>query len=250
MRKVLLAMGLMLAMPLFAASPKDAEPLRTKARVESAPQQFSLVYDLYRNGQKLGQVTDTLSRTGNRYTLVSETRATGALKLLWPGNIRLESQGEVSRQGLRPLQFQHARSDAPHKLASARLDWKQRGITYQYKGETRQVSGLRDGAQDQLSQLYQFMFAASVPADYSLQVVSGRDLNDYQYARSDGGALDTPLGTLTTQQYQRVTQQAGDKSVTVWVAPARHNLPVQVRVIDDGVTLEQRLVRMSNTKEK
>jgi len=31
----------------------------------------------------------------------------------------------------------------------------------------------------------------------------------------------------------------------VWVAPARQNLPVQIRVFEDGVTLEQRLVSAS-----
>ncbi len=209
------------------------------------PRQVDVVYDLYRNGHKLGQVTDTLARSGNRYTLASEARATGPLKVLWPGNIRLESTGQVTPQGLRPTRFSHARSDAPHKLATASLDWKQRSITYQYKGETWQVNGLQKGAQDQLSQLYQFMFAPALPGDYGQQVVSGRDLNDYRFARSDGGTLQTPLGALATQQYQRVTQKPDEKSITVWVAPARGNLPVQVRVVEDGVTLEQRLVRAS-----
>lgn len=211
----------------------------------AGPSQMSLLYDLYRNGQKLGQVTDTFTRNGSRYTLVSETRATGPLKLLWPGNIRLESVGMVTSQGLRPTQFQHARSDAPNKLATARLDWKQRSIDYSYKGESHQVTGLQNGAQDQLSQLYQFMFLPRQPVDYGLQVVSGRDLNDYRYARSEGGAIQTPLGALATQQYQRITDKPDEKAVTVWVAPARNNLPVQVRVSEDGVTLEQRLVRAS-----
>jgi hypothetical protein len=206
---------------------------------------MSLVYDLYRNGHKLGQVTDTFVRSGNRYTLTSETRASGPLKILWPGNIRLESTGVVTPQGLRPNQFQHARSDAPHKLATARLDWKQRSIAWQYQGEAWRVNGLQNGAQDQLSQLYQFMFAPRLPADYSLQVVSGRDLNEYRYARSEGGALQTPLGSLATQQYQRITQKPDEKDITVWVAPARDNLPVQIRVSEDGVTLEQRLVSAS-----
>jgi len=225
---------LLLAASLFAATAQAA-----------APQQMSLVYDLYRNGHKLGQVTDTFTRNGTRYTLTSETRASGPLKMLWPGTIRLESTGDVTRQGLRPLQFQHARSDAPHKLATARLDWKQRSIAYQYKGESWQVNGLQTGAQDQLSQLYQFMFAPRLPTDFSLQVVSGRDLNDYRYARSDGGAIQTPLGALATQRYQRITQKPDEKVITVWVAPARNNLPVQVRVSEDGVTLEQRLVSAS-----
>ena len=225
---------LLLAFGLFAAAAQAA-----------APQEMSLEYDLYRNGLKLGQVTDTFTRSGDRYTLTSETRASGPLKALWPGSIRLESTGDVTRQGLRPEQFLHARSDSPHKLARARLDWKQRSIAWQYKGESWTADGLLDGAQDQLSQVYQFMFAPALPADYSLQVVSGRDLNDYRYARSEGGAIETPLGSLVTQQYQRITRQADEKAVTVWIAPERNNLPVQIRVSEDGVTLEQRLVRAS-----
>ena len=225
---------LLLAVSLLAATAQAAPP-----------QQMSVVYDLYRNGHKLGQVTDTFTRSGNRYTLTSETRASGSLKMLWPGNIRLESTGLVTPQGLRPTRFQHARSDAPHKLATARLDWKRRSIVWQYKGKSWTVDGLQQGAQDQLSQVYQFMFAPGLPADFSLQVVSGRDLNDYRYARSDGGAIQTPLGSLAALQYQRITQKPDEKAVTVWVAPARGNLPVKIRVSEDGVTLEQRLVRAS-----
>lgn len=216
--------------------------LFTAAVHAAPPRQMSLVYDLYRNGQKLGQVTDTFTRSGDRYTLTSETRARGALQILWPGTIRLESTGAVTRQGLRPEKFEHARSDAPHKLATARLDWKQHRIAYHYKGESRQVNGLRSGAQDQLSQLYQFMFAPRTAADYRLQVVSGRDLNEYRYRRKAGDTIETPLGALATQQYQRITQKPDEKAITVWVAPTRANLPVQVRVTEDGVTLEQRLV--------
>lgn len=225
---------LLLTATLFAATAQAA-----------VPQQMSVVYDLYRNGHKLGQVTDTFTRSGNRYTLVSETRATGPLKILWPGNIRLESTGLVTPDGLRPTQFQHARSDAPHKLATARLDWTQRSIVYQYKGESWTVEGLLNGAQDQLSQMYQFMFVPRLPVDFSLQVVSGRDLNDYRYARSDGGAIQTPLGALSTQQYERIGQKPDEKAITVWIAPARNNLPVQIRVREDGATLEQRLVSAS-----
>jgi hypothetical protein len=210
-----------------------------------APRQMDLAYDLYHNGLKLGEVVDSFTRNGSHYTLVSEIRATGPLKMVWPGNIRLESTGDVTPEGLRPTRFQHARSDAPHKLATARLDWRQGSVAYQYRGESWQVDGLQSGAQDQLSQLYHFMFASSLPGEYRLQVVSGRKLNDYHYVRHDGGAIATPLGDLTTQRYQRVTEKPDDKAISVWLAPGHSNLPVQIRVREDGVTVEQRLVRVS-----
>ena len=242
---------LLLAASLFAASAqaalKDSDSLPAKAGVKShAPQQMSLVYDLYRNGHKLGRVTDTFTRSGTRYTLTSETSATGPLKALWPGNIRLESTGEVTRKGLRPTQFQHARSDAPHKLATARLDWKQGLIAWQYKGEKRQQNGLKAGTQDQLSQLYQFMFLPALPTDLTQQVVSGKKVNDYRYARRDGGTLQVPAGAFATQVFERIRGPGDDKDITVWVAPARGNLPVQIRVTEDKVTLEQRLVSVTS----
>jgi len=224
-----------------------ASLLATSAQA-APPQQMSLVYDLYRNGQKLGQVTDAFTRTGSRYTLTSETRATGPLKMLWPGNIRLESTGEVTEDGLRPIQFQHARSDAPHKLATARLDWKQGLIAYQYKGRSWQVNGLKAGTQDQLSQLYQFMFLPALPKEIALQVTSGKKLNDYLYTRRDGGSIRVPAGQFAVQQFVRVRDPGDEKAITVWVAPGRDNLPVQVRVTEDNVTLEQRLVSVT-TKE-
>jgi hypothetical protein len=225
---------LLLATSLFAAATQAAGPAH-----------MTVVYDLYRNGLKLGQVTDTFSRAGDRYTLTSEARAIGPLKLLWSGNLQLESTGVVTPQGLRPSQFKHGRSDAPGKLATARLDWTQHSIAYQYKGRSWQVTGLEEGAQDQLSQLYQFMFAPPQPAEFGFQVVSGRKLNDYHFANSDGGVMQTPLGPLATRVYQRVMQQSDEKSITVWVAPARNNLPVKIRVSEDGVTLEQRLLSAS-----
>jgi len=242
---LLLTIGLFGATAQAAQKSVDLPEAQARAVSNVSPQHVNVVYDLYRNGQKLGQVSDTFTRSGTRYTLISEARASGPLKMLWPGSIRLESTGVVTPQGLRPTQFQHARSDAPHKLATARFDWTQRSIAYQYRGEARQLNGLQDGAQDQLSQLYQFLFVPSLPDDFSLQVVSGRDLNEYRYAKSDGGAIQTPLGALSTQQFERIAHRPDQKAITVWIAPAHNNLPVQIRVREDGVTIEQRLVSAS-----
>lgn len=211
----------------------------------AAPQRMEAVYDLYRNGQKLGSVTDHFTRTGKSYQIVSETRATGSLKMLWPGTIRLESKGEVLKTGLRPRSFVHARSDKPNKTAQALLDWPKRTIRFQYKGEQREESGLRDNTQDSLSQLYQFTFLPRLPPNYSLDVVSGKNRNDYRYAQRDGGVLEVPAGQFAVREFSRIQSPDDDKSITVWIAPARNNFPVQIRVVEEGTTLEQRLVKLT-----
>lgn len=211
----------------------------------ASPQRMEAVYDLYRNGQKLGSVTDQFTRSGKNYQIVSETRATGSLKMLWPGTIRLESKGEVLRTGLRPLSFTHARSDKPQKTSQAVLEWGKRAIRFRYKGEEREESGLRDNTQDSLSQLYQFTFLPRLPTDYSLDVVSGKNRNDYRYAQRDSGKLDVPAGRFAVREFSRILSPDDDKAITVWVAPERNNFPVQIRVVEDGATLEQRLVRLT-----
>lgn len=211
---------------------------------QASPQAFSLEYEVIRNGVRLGSVSDTFSRDGGRYRLTSETQAERAFKLIMPGTVRFESSGRISAAGLQPLQFQHTRSDAPGKTATATFDWEQKQIHLQYKGQARQHE-LRAGAQDQLSAPYQFAFMRHLPPELALQVASGKSIKDYHYLLSPGGVVDTPAGRFATQLYQRVGHAADDKSVSIWVAPALHNLPVQVRISESGETIEQRLTRSS-----
>jgi hypothetical protein len=211
------------------------------------PMQMNAVYDLYRNGQKLGSVSDTFTRSGKHYRIDSVTRAEGPLKLLWPGTISMLSEGSIDADGLRPATFVHARSDKPKMTARASFDWEAHSVRLEYKGKTREQPDLAAHTQDQLSQLYQFVFMASLPSELTLDVASGKSINTYHYRRSDGGKLSVPAGEFAVQKFERVTGPGDDKAVTVWIATARNNFPVQVRVVDDDATLEQRLVRLSIT---
>jgi hypothetical protein len=213
------------------------------AAAQAAPDRISLEYEVIRNGLRLGTVTDTFTRNGNQYLLVSETRAADGFRIFMPGIVRFESRGNVTTEGLQPLQFQHIRSDAPNKLATATFDWDKHQVRHQYKGNSKLHENLLAGSQDQLSVLYQFAFMSPLPAEYELEVASGKSIKKHRYLGSDGGVVATPAGPFATRLYQRVGHAADDKSVSVWIAPARHNLPVQVSISQDGVTVEQRLVR-------
>lgn len=212
--------------------------------VQAAPQQFSMEYEIIRNGLKLGTVSDSFTRDGGQYRLTSETQAISAFKLLMPGGVRFESSGKLGAAGLQPLQFRHLRSDVPAKSATVTFDWEQGQVRHQYKGQTKQYE-LREHAQDQLSGIYQFAFMGQLPQELAFQVSGGRSTKDYRYVRSPGGIVETPAGRYATHLYQRVGQAADDKSVSIWIAPALNNLPVKVRISEDGETIEQRLLRSS-----
>ena len=231
---------------LRTALPRFVLPLAlaaSSALANAAPSQIETVYDLYRNGLKLGQVIDRMTVDKQRYTLTSESRVSGALRILWSGTVRLESTGDISPAGLRPIRFTSRRSDKPRNDALATFDWNSRSVSFSYRGETRSETGLTAGAQDQLSQVYQFAYMKSLPDKLAFQLVNGRETLDYRYLARPGESFDTPLGKLATRHYERVGQRANEKRVDVWIAPAKYNLPVRVIVVDDeGVTMEQQLV--------
>jgi len=115
------------------------------AAAQAAPDRISLEYEVIRNGLRLGTVTDTFTRDGNQYLLVSETRAADGFRIFMPGIVRFESRGNVTAEGLQPLQFQHIRSDAPNKLATATFDWDKHQVRHQYKGNSKLHENLLAG---------------------------------------------------------------------------------------------------------
>jgi hypothetical protein len=239
--------ALTLGTTLASVTPAHAAATNAQSApaLSARPTRIKAVYDLYRNGQKLGQVNDALRVEGDRYTLESVATPSGPLALIWRGTLRSESAGTLTAQGLRPSRYVQRRSDRPARDAEVEFDWKARALDYDARGKRWRDTGLADGAQDQISQLYQFAYLARQPGDFALQVVGAKKAQDYRYVARNGGTLDTPLGAFATRHYARVANADDDKSVDVWIARGLHHLPLRVRIVEDGVTLEQRLVSLA-----
>ncbi|MGO9445808.1 MAG: DUF3108 domain-containing protein [Thiobacillaceae bacterium] len=227
MKRVLLATLIALLVPL--AGPCQAEMSN-----------FTAVYSMGRNGLEIGQVTDVFRLTGSHYVLVSESRATGPWKLLLPGSIRLESRGTVSNNSLEPSFYLHTRSDNSAKFDEAKLDWNTGEITLTHNGNVSQVK-LAPGTEDNLSQLYVFLFMQTLPAQIVMPVVTGKHVDEYQYRQFPASALTTPAGKFDVVEYRRqgVTDE---KAISVWVSRTVPHLPVQIRISEDGVSVEHRLI--------
>lgn len=204
-----------------------------------AASSFTTTYSLVRNGIELGQVTDMFRVAGGQYSLISETRAAGALRFVLPGSIRLESHGSIANNNLAPTLYRRIRNDNPKKSEKVEFDWKARMLTLTHNNQVRQTP-LAAGTQDNLSQLYSFLYLPSLPDKLALPIANGKDVDTYRYNQYPSPPLTTPAGKFEVVEYRR-DAAPGEKAVSVWINRNPPHLPVQVRVIDDGVRMEQKL---------
>lgn len=200
---------------------------------------FTAVYSLARNGIEMGQVTDAFRRTGERYSVVSESRATGPLKFVLSGTNRLESHGIISSNNLTPTFYRRLRSDNPKKSDQVEFDWKSMRLTLRHNNLVRQDT-LSPGTQDNLSQLYLFLFLPSLPDQLVVPIANGKDVDVYRYNQYPASTITTPAGTFDVVEYRR-DAAPGQKAISVWISRDPPHLPIQIRVVQEGVRVEQKL---------
>ena len=207
-------------------------------------QRVNATYNFYKSGQEVGVVTETFSRTGNRYEILSETKAIGIFALFAKGNIKLISRGEITKDGLRPLHFEHHRGSNPDKLIVADFDWNKQTLTMRYDGKTETMS-LVPGTQDRISRLYQFMFIPPKDKTLAFPMTNGRNIDQYQYLLTDQEQLKTPAGTFKTKHY--VQQHKSDEDgAEMWLASNMRFFPVLIIIKEkDGGNLEQQLTQLT-----
>ena len=208
----------------------------------AAGSDFTAVYSLARNGMEVAEVTDVFRKTAERYSLVSETRATGPLKFILSGTNRLESQGTIANNTLAPSMYRRVRSDNPKKTDQVEFDWKAMLLTLKHNTLVRQEP-LAAGTQDNLSQLYSFLYLPSLPEHLSVPVANGKDVDVYRYKQYPASAMTTPAGTFAVVEYRR-DAAADQKAISVWISRDPPHLPIQVRVTEDGVRVEQKLTQI------
>ena len=214
--------------------------LASFAAQAAPPTKISATYRVMKSGQLVGKVTESFEQTGKRYRIESTTTATGIYALFAKGNIRLISEGEVTRNGLRPVHFEHHRGSDAAKLIVADFDWEKRTVSHKYDGKI-ETDALEDGVQDRISQHYQFMFQPPKQTDFDIHLSTGRKLNLYNYRVVGEENTQTPIGLIKTVHIAKQRTQDED-GIDLWLAKSRHYFPVRI-VFDekDGGKLEQQV---------
>ena len=168
--------ALLLCAPVYAAPPTGVQAS----------------YEVFSGGLKVGQMNEIYRRNGDHYTLTSTTTPVGLLAMFKPEKIFFTSSGLITKQGLRPLNFEDKREGNPARSSQAEFDWATQQLTL-IRQSQRTPLALPEGTQDRLSAMYQFMFLKN-DSTLDFSMTNGNKLDTYHYAAGAQQKVDTPAG--------------------------------------------------------
>jgi hypothetical protein len=205
------------------------------------PRKVEIAYDLLASGVPIGAATVRLEWGEGSYRIVEQVRGRGAFAR--KGDGERTSRGTVTREGLRPLEFEDRRTG--RDTARARFDWRAKAVTLQYRGDPRKEA-LPAGAQDALSLLFSFAFRPPAAQALGVHVADGRRLAAYTYRNAGRERVKTPSGEFDAIRLVKQKDSPEDGGAELWLAADRHHLPVRSLLTDrHGVRLELAATRLT-----
>lgn len=210
---------------------------------DALPKNIQLTYQVTKNGQPFATVRESFTVIGNSYKIESATKGIGVYALF--GVRQLESEGEVTPAGLKPLKFElHQGNDEKRALLTT-FDWQNNQLKMLVKGKEK-TAQLVAGTQDLASFAYQFMFNPTMLKDaIAIDLTTGKKLNHYQYAVAQESldVMEKAIQTyhLTPAKNDGLTGETKE----LWLSTAHYYLPVKILIVDEyGQKLEQTLTEI------
>ncbi|MCB1758805.1 MAG: DUF3108 domain-containing protein [Gammaproteobacteria bacterium] len=198
-----------------------------------APQQlrsFSAEYSLSSDYLELGRVKVELrldSTGGYRYSAL--TMPVGLTAVLRRDEISEVSSGRVQSNRIVPERYRyHHQGDDRLRLVELTFDWQQGRVTNSSSG-SRWSMGVPHGTQDKFSQRLALMLAvAEGRQSVELPVADGGRTKTYHFQLLGEEMVDVEAGRYQTLKLER-SKDDRPSSVSLWLAPSLHYLPVMVK---------------------
>ncbi len=108
-----------------------------KFPVQALPADISITYALT-SPLANARAVYNWKREGDSYTITGEAEAEGLFALFLEGQLRQESRGKVTAEGLRPERFTETKPDTPRE--GLEFDWAARKVTFD-RGDQRKSAG-------------------------------------------------------------------------------------------------------------
>ncbi|MGQ5522858.1 DUF3108 domain-containing protein [Chitinimonas sp. PSY-7] len=181
------------------------------------PSQAKIIYKAILGGFPVGEATQNWTLNNGQYELNTEIKP-----ILGP-DIRYQSTGSVTAQGLKPSDYAEYRSRNKQPRTQAKFNWAKQEVTYG-KTESLQTGKLNAGAQDLNALPFQLSWLGNNPVP-AMQIMTGRKLRQDHFTEAAPNKL-TLMGKSHTARVWIAPQ--GEESTEIWLAPSLGNLPVKI----------------------
>jgi len=235
------------ALPLLPEPPADLADLAAeKFPVDALPDDLEIDYALT-SAIADAHAVYRWQRDGDHYRITGEGAADGFFSLFLDGRMLQESEGTVTRSGLRPVRFVERKPNTADE--GLQFDWGTHQVTFEL-GERKKTGKLSDNSVDWLSMIFQLAHAppTSEARDMQISVLTQRKLYRFDLRVLGEEDIVIPLGHVRTLHLRHIDAENPNEVVDVWLGMDQHYLPVKLRypVARNRLVVEQIATRLSS----
>jgi len=195
-------------------------------------------YDVRRSldGSPVGAAKTTyLLEKDTHYSIRNEIEAKGFVSLFYWNKLVQTSDGLVTPEGLKPINFHYQFGSKIDNLAV--FDWESKKITITVNGSKNEVE-MQEGSQDTLSVMFQFMFEPPL-TKMKLYVTNGKNYKAYDYAYVGDEIIETEVDKIETMHIAKFNY-TNEERIDLWLAKEYRFIPIKIRKTEkDGSILDQ-----------
>jgi len=193
------------------------------------PESVKLTYNVKLYDTNLGNLVARLSKGDDTYKVESETRAEGLAAILLGGTLREQCEFTLSDTlELKPRLYSIEKEGSDPYKHSAEYFWQDNEVRYD-SGRSLHIP-LEGYVIDNCTVPFAFAAAENIPLkEYPyLHILGGKRLRHYENIEVSRETVEVSAGTFETIRIDQQRVDSPDKTLTVWVAPARQNLAVKI----------------------
>jgi hypothetical protein len=186
-------------------------------------------------------------RDGDHYRITGEGAADGFFSMFLDGRMLQESEGTVTRSGLKPVRFVEKKPNTQDE--GLEFDWPDHRVTYEWGDNHRKQDKLADNSVDWLSMIFQLahMPPSQGARDMKISVLTQRKLYHFDLQVIGAEDIVIPLGHVRALHLRHVDAENPKEVIDVWLGVDQHYLPVKLRypVARNRLMVEQIATKLS-----
>lgn len=200
------------------------------------PKSFFIDYEIKQLDQDGGLVKLVYNQNNDLYSIVINTKTKGILKLF--GDRQISSDGYISKNGFKPVYFDHKNKINPKKNIQSKFLYDLKKIDVTYKGEVKQYD-LGNDYLDLATFLFQFNFKKKKQKEYLFNVVEGKKMQTFKYKFIKDQTIAIKNQKIKSELFEGKVNNKEKSKHYIWISKQPYRLPIKVKMRTDfGLMLD------------